>query len=60
MNANEDVSTTPTAPPRRKGTWYHKNYRLDPWSYRNLLRRAKRLGVSPSVALRYTLRRIRD
>lgn len=46
-------------------TWFRIAVRLDPWSYRNLLRRTERLKktnpkANPSVALRYTLRRIRD
>lgn len=52
------------------GTWVSKSFRLDPWSYRNLLLKAQALQakndregrhqtVNPSVALRYILRRVR-
>lgn len=45
--------------------WERKTFRLDPWSWRNLLRRAELLRrrgnpkANPSVALRHILRRLR-
>lgn len=46
--------------------WFHLNARLDPWSYRNLLRRMRDLQerdpsrpANESVALRHILRRAR-
>lgn len=46
--------------PTGKFGWVVINSRLDPWSANKLLKRAKRLGCTPSQALRYTLRRIKE
>jgi antitoxin component of RelBE/YafQ-DinJ toxin-antitoxin module len=40
--------------------WPVRSFRLDPKSWNNLVRRADRMGLTPSAALRYTLRRVRD
>lgn len=42
------------------GTWYRINFKLDPWSYRNLLEHQARIGApSLAAALRHILRRKR-
>lgn len=46
------------------GSWHAATYRLDPWSYQNLLLRHAVLqetnpDLSRAGALRYTLRRLR-